>query len=70
MARHGRGNGLFVGRGATGGGLFVGRGGQQPLGSRGLSVGRSGNYRRGGFLLTALGIGGGIAGGNKKTPLR
>ena len=33
--------GFFVGRGNTGG-LFVGRGGQQPVGSRGLYVGRSG----------------------------
>ena len=61
MARYGRGSGLFVGRGNTGG-LFVGRGGQQPFGSRGLFVGRGGSgARRGGFLLPAIAIGGGLA---------
>jgi hypothetical protein len=65
--RHGRrhvSNGLFVGRGNTGG-MFVGRGGQQPIGSRGLFVGRSGiansTRRVGSLLLPAIIIGGGLA---------
>ncbi len=46
------------------GNILKGRGGQQAVGSRGLFVGRSGKYgRRGGFLLPALAIGGGIAAG-------
>ena len=61
--RHGGyGSGLFVGRGNTGG-LFVGRGGQQPLGSRGFFVGRSGRStgRLGSLLLpTMLVVGGGL----------
>jgi hypothetical protein len=56
-------NGLFVGRGNTGG-MFVGRGGQQPIGSRGLFVGRSGfanSARRvGSYLIPAVVIGGGL----------
>jgi hypothetical protein len=65
--RHGHrhtSNGLFVGRGKTGG-MFVGRGGQQPIGSRGLFVGRSGlansSRRVGSLLIPAIVIGGGLA---------
>lgn len=38
--RGGVGSGLFVGRGTGGHGMFIGRGGTQPVGSRGIFIGR------------------------------